>query len=98
MVGDGEERPRILGFPVGERPGPPGRGESERILGMPVDWFGPVDVAWFRSIAHPVRSWRRWRRHRRLGPYALDDDEQDPAGPAGPAGPPPGGPAPTELS
>jgi hypothetical protein len=49
--------------------------EEQRVLGVPADWFGPVDRDWLRSLAHPVRSYKRWLRHRRLGPYALDEDE-----------------------
>jgi hypothetical protein len=39
-----------------------------------VDWFGGVDVEFFRSFIHPIRACRRWDRRRRLGAYALDED------------------------
>jgi len=43
-------------------------------MGVPADWFGSVDRDLFRSLAHPIRGYRRWRLRRRLGPYAPDDD------------------------
>jgi len=49
--------------------------EPQRVMGFPVDWFGHADLDWFRSMAHPVRTYRRWVRRRRLGPYAVDEDE-----------------------
>jgi hypothetical protein len=49
--------------------------EPQRVMGFPVDWFGRADLDWFRSMAHPVRTYRRWVRRRRLGPYAVDEDE-----------------------
>ncbi|HUA96155.1 MAG TPA: hypothetical protein VMB82_11595 [Acidimicrobiales bacterium] len=84
MASDEEERPRVLGFPVGA--GPARRDGADRVLGMPLDWFGPIDRSWLAALFHPRRSWRRWRRHRRLGPYALDDDEAtgDDGGEGGP--------------
>jgi hypothetical protein len=75
MANDGYEPNRVLGVPW--PPGPRARQgqESQRVMGFPVDWFGQVDVEWFRSMAHPVRTYRRWVRRRRLGPYAVDEDE-----------------------
>lgn len=67
-----EERRRVLGFPLGAGPYRRSGSEPQRILGMPIDLVGPVDVQWFRSLFHPLRSWRRWTKRRRLGPYALD--------------------------
>jgi hypothetical protein len=74
MAGDEYEPNRVLGIPwrtdrrarYGEEP--------QRVMGFPVDWFGGVDRDWFRSLAHPVLTYRRWRRRRRLGPYQMDDD------------------------
>jgi len=74
MAPEEEERPRVLGFRVGGRAGEPRAVDPGRVAGLPVHWFGPLDVEWFGAIAHPLRRWRRWRRHRRLGPYAVDDD------------------------
>jgi len=75
MAGDRYEPNRVLGFP--RKTGPRARQgeEPQRVMGIPVDSFGPVDRDWFRSLAHPVRGFRRWVRWRRLGPYATDDDE-----------------------
>jgi hypothetical protein len=75
MPSEAEERKRILGFPAGPNPYGPRDQEPRRYLGMRADWVGPVDVQWFGSLVHPLRSWRRWNRHRRLGPYALNDDD-----------------------
>jgi hypothetical protein len=47
-------------------------------MGMPMDWFGPVDVEWFRTMLHPVRSVRRWKRRRHLGPFVADEDGDTP--------------------
>ena len=75
MASDREEPNRVLGMP--RQTGTHARYDEEerRVLGVPADWFGPVDRDWFRSLAHPVRSYKRWLRHRRLGPYALDEDD-----------------------
>lgn len=73
MVGDQEERPRVLGVPIG-----PGRGtelerEPQRVLGFPVDRFGPVDRDMLDALRHPVRALRRWRGRRAEGPYYRQD-------------------------
>lgn len=75
MPDDRYEPNRVLGMPW--PPGPRTRQgqEPQRVMGFPVDWFGQPDVEWFRSMAHPVRTYRRWMRRRRLGPYAVDEDE-----------------------
>jgi hypothetical protein len=81
MAGDHYEPNRFLGIP--RRPdghaaqgGQARQGEEpQRVMGFPVDWFGHADLDWFRSMAHPVRTYRRWVRRRRLGPYAVDEDE-----------------------
>jgi hypothetical protein len=89
MAGDGYEPNRFLGFPVRPKPHA-GQGENQReeprphaerseepqrVMGFPVDSFGPVDLDWLRSLTHPVRGYQRWVRRRRLGPYATDEDE-----------------------
>jgi len=51
--------------------------EPQRVLGVPMDWYGPVNRASLRSLAHPVRAWKRWSLRRRLGPYAPEDDDAD---------------------
>jgi hypothetical protein len=75
MANDGYEPNRVLGMPWPSGPRARQGQEPQRVMGFPVDWFGQVDVEWFRSMAHPVRTYRRWVRRRRLGPYAVDDDE-----------------------
>ena len=57
--------------------GPDGRQgeESQRVLGFPVDWYGHVDEVWLRSLAHPIKAYKRWKLIRRLGPYAPDEDD-----------------------
>ena len=75
MAGDQYEPNRVLGIPW--RPDPRARQgeEPQRVMGFPVDWFGSIDRDWVRSLAHPIRRYRRWLRRRRLGPYAIDEDE-----------------------
>jgi hypothetical protein len=75
MADDPYEPNRVLGFPM--RTGPQARQdeESPRVMGFPADGFGPVDLDWLRSLAHPIREYRRWARRRRLGPYAVDEDK-----------------------
>jgi hypothetical protein len=75
MAGDHYEPNRVLGLPWRADPQARQGQEPQRVMGFPVDWFAGADRDWFRSMAHPVRSYRRWLRRRRLGPYAVDDDE-----------------------
>ena len=68
------------------RPGDPkarqGDEEPQRFMGMPVDWFGPLDKDrfQFQSLAHPIRRYQSWLRRRRSGPYLTDEDESRPGG------------------
>ncbi len=78
MPGEPEERQRFLGFPRGPDPYGESGEQSPRLMGMPMDWFGPVDVEWFRTMLHPVRSVRRWKRRRHLGPFVADEDGDTP--------------------
>lgn len=71
-----EERRRVLGFPLGPDPYRSSGNEPPQVFGVTTAWIGPIDAQWFRSLFHPLRSWRRWSRHRRLGPYALDDFDE----------------------
>jgi hypothetical protein len=48
--------------------------EPQHVLGVPVDWYGPVDRAWLRSVIHPIKAYKRWTLGRHLGPYAPDDE------------------------
>jgi hypothetical protein len=78
MTSGQEERNRVLGMPVGPR-GPGQRAntgeEPQHVMGFPADWVESVDLGQLRSLAHPVRAYRRWARRRRLGPYVTDEDE-----------------------
>ena len=72
-----EEPQRVMGIPVRDL-GPHARRseEPQRVMGFPVDSLGPAEREWLRSLAHPIRTYKRWVRRRRLGPYATDEDEQ----------------------
>jgi hypothetical protein len=48
----GEERQRAAGFPID----PSGR---QRVLGFPADPVEPINLDWLRSLAHPVRRYKR---------------------------------------
>ncbi len=73
MTNNREERNRFLGFPVRPDPyrGPSEhRGPSEEqqhVMGFPADWLQDVNLDGLRSLAHPVREYRRWAQRRRLG-------------------------------
>jgi hypothetical protein len=71
-----EEPQRVMGIPVRSL-GPHARRteEPQRVLGFPVDSLGPAERERLRSLAHPIRTYKRWVRRRRLGPYATDEDE-----------------------
>jgi hypothetical protein len=75
MAGDHYEPNRVLGIPVGAPPHARQGEEPQRMMGIPVSSFGPADLEWSRSVAHPVRAYRRWLRRRRLGPYATEESE-----------------------
>lgn len=77
MTRDDQYEPnRVLGIPL--RSGTRARQDEEpqRVLGFSDDWPAAIDLEWVRSLAHPVRGYRRWLRRRRLGPYAMDDGER----------------------
>lgn len=77
MTGDRYEPNRFLGFPIskdpaarqGESRDPQARQgeESQRVLGIPVDWFSSLENEGFEPLAHPVRRFRSWLRLRRQG-------------------------------
>jgi hypothetical protein len=76
---ENEEPQRVLGERLWDL-GPHARHDEEpqRVMGYPVDSLGPspADVEWLRSLAHPIRTYKRWLRRRRLGPYVTDEDQQ----------------------
>jgi len=77
MRDDNYEPNRVFGMPRGADPHARQGEEPQRVMGIPVDWFGPVDPRIQQSLAHPIRAYRRWKLHRRLGPFAPDEDEAD---------------------
>jgi hypothetical protein len=64
-----EEPQRVMGIPV-RNLGPHARRseEPQRVMGFPVDSLGPAERERLRSLAHPIRTYKRWVRCRRLGP------------------------------
>ena len=81
MSGDREEPNRALGM-FRRDVGPHARQgeEPRRALGVPVDWYGPLDWDWLRSLRHPIKAYKRWALRRRLGPYAPDENDPEPTG------------------
>ena len=77
MRDDGDEPNRVFGVPRVTRPSARQGEEPQRAMGLPAEWFGPIDPRLKKSLKHPVRAYRRWRLRRRLGIYAPDDDEAD---------------------
>lgn len=73
MPRDGYEPNRFLGMPQGRNPHGRQGQEPQRVMGIPVEWFGEIGPDRFRGLVHPIREFRRWRRRRRLGPYDIDD-------------------------
>ena len=78
MTGDEYEPNRVLGFPLARDPHARQDIESQRVMGFTVDGSGGIDTDWIRSLAHPIRGYRRWLRRRRFGPYAIDEGEPGP--------------------
>ena len=76
MSRDGEEPNKVLGM-VRRDIGPHAFQDQEpqHVLGVPVDWYGPVDGVRLRPLRHPIRACKRWTLRRRLGPYAPDDED-----------------------
>lgn len=65
MTDERDERQHVLGMPIGQEPHGRQGEEPQHVLGVPTDWYGPVDRTLFRSLAHPVCSWKRWVLRRR---------------------------------
>ena len=73
MMGDREERNTVLGMPRGADPYARQGEEPQRVLGIPVDWYGPVDPDLLRFLRHPVKTYKHWVLRRRLGIYAPEE-------------------------
>lgn len=76
MARDEYEPNRVLGIPLAKHPHARRDEESQRVMGFSADWSDGIDLDWLKSLAHPIRGYKRWQRRRRLGPYATDDDLQ----------------------
>ena len=75
MTGNGDERNRVLGFPVGSSRHPRRR-EEQHVMGFPASWFDDVNVDALAWLVHPVRQYRRWARRRRQDPHVTGEDER----------------------
>ncbi len=75
MSNDREERNRFLGIPIGTGPNDRQGEEQQHVMGFPADALDGLNLNGLRSLAHPIRGYKRWARRRRLGPYATDEDE-----------------------
>jgi hypothetical protein len=80
VAADRQERNKVFGMPRGGAAQAREGEEPQRVLGIPLDWYGPVDWDRLRSLRHPVRGYKRWALHRRLGPYAPDESDAEPKG------------------
>jgi len=76
MSNDREERNRVLGIPIGTGPHDRQGEERQRVMGFSVDVSDGANLDGLRSLAHPIRGYKRWARRRRLGPYATDENER----------------------
>jgi len=81
VSGDREEPNRVFGM-YRRDAGPHARQgeEPQRVLGVPADWYGPLDWDGLRSLRHPIKAYKRWALRRRLGPYAPDENDPEPTG------------------
>jgi len=77
MANDREERNKVFGMPRGVDPYARQGEEPQRVLGVFVDWYGPVNPDLLRFIKHPIKAYRQWALRRRLGYCA--PKEGDPA-------------------
>lgn len=73
---DREESNRVLGMPRRNINRHATQDEEQgHVFGVPMDWYGQVDLSSLRSLLHPIKAWKRWTLIRRLGPYAPDDED-----------------------
>ena len=87
MANNREERNKVFGMPRGVDPYARQGEEPQRVLGVPVDWFGPVDPALVRALRHPIKEYKRWARRRRLGFLAAEEGNPEPEGRSDPSRP-----------
>jgi hypothetical protein len=80
MASDREERNKIFGMPRGVDPYARQGEEPQRVLGVPVDWFGPVGRDPLRSLRHPLKAYKHWSLRRRQGPFAPEEGDPGPKG------------------
>lgn len=80
MARDHEERGRVFGMPRASGPTARQDEEQRRVLGVPVDWYGPVDLDLLRSLTHPIKAYKHWLLRRRLGPFAPEEGDPEPKG------------------
>jgi hypothetical protein len=75
----GDEEPNKVFGMIRRDIGPHARQDEEpqRVLGVPLDWYGRVDRLQLRPLRHPIKAYKRWKLIRRLGPYAPDDEDGD---------------------
>jgi hypothetical protein len=76
LTSDREERNKVLGMPRGVDPYARQGEEPQRVLGVPDDWYGPVDPDLLRFLRHPIKACKHWTLRRHLGIYA--PEERDP--------------------
>ena len=60
MASDQEERNKVFGMPRGVDPSARQDEEPQRVLGVPVDWYGPVDRDLLRSLRRPIKAYKHW--------------------------------------
>ncbi len=78
MTRDREERNTVFGMPRDVDPYARQGEEPQRFLGVPVDWYGPVDPKLLQFLRHPVKAYKYWVLRRRLGIYAPEEGDPEP--------------------
>jgi hypothetical protein len=80
VASDREERNKVFGLPRGADPSARQGEGQQHMLGLPADWFGPVDRDLLRSLRHPIKGYKHWVLRRRLGPFAPEEGDPPPEG------------------
>jgi len=75
MTSDGEEKNRVLGFPVGLG-SRGGQHEEQHVMGFPASWFDNVNVDVLFWLVHPIQEYRRWARRRHQGSHVPGEGER----------------------